>query len=1107
MKTPPRLVAILLAAACAMPPAAFAQFDLTSPTGGSITYCSSHASYPGTKAFDDGGSVDPSRWLADASQLPNAWVQYVFPSETVVAGYKVFGFSSGNNGLIRDPRDWTFEGSNDGSTWTELDTQASQTGWASLESRAFYFDNETAFTHYRFTITANNGASDYTGVLELEFYPSPNTPGVPVVSAGAATPTLATRATLNALLSLGGTSDFSFHWGVAPGVWTDSKTIEDASPVAVSADIAGLDLFRTYYWTVSAENSHGSAWAPTTNSFVSLIGSDISRPDGLIAGCDSLSPYLPANAFDDNATTDAGRWLPRATNMPNAWVEYSAAEGPYFLRAYAVTGLRSSSFATRTAKAWTLSGSTNGVDWTTLDAQGDQTTWGEGERRIFLIDPSESYSSFRFTISENNGATDYTGVQELEFFGFPNFSAPPSVASQGVAQLSSGEALLMGTLTAGFPAEVSAAWGTSPDALTQTNTLGTVYNDVFQIPATGLTPFETYYYTIFAINGEGFAEVEGAPLIFIAEGERFTWIGPNGDWEDALMWSQGERTPNLPGDQVLIDTIRTIALNDASATIGALTLSGPYAQGSVVITNATPEALLVFDNPGGAAFIDADAGGAAPYLLYPDLVLNEDVVVTGTESWPVYLRGGVSGPGRLLQQSGAHIRLAPVVDTVYENVFAAQGPTAYLHIGDSAHVTLRGTNTVSFYGNWSANSTLKSHARLVLDGGITTNLSGSTRASVTYYDIVGASLVLTNGAQLVNPSSALATYAFGSGNQFAVTGPGSTWAFNTTPFRDAGTSNRYEVANGATIENAPFNARGNSAVIRVVGDGTTWNAAGRFCIGRSSNGNQAEVSDGAIVSNCVLFVAGRYGYDDGSIGGGSDNILTISGGAKILSTRNDTLTDGAGVGITGNAGLMTFNNSLRVTGAGSTLDLGNVNFNIGYMQKAAATGGWNRVSVADSGLFTNAANLAIGRLDGDTTQSWSNSLHAASGGEVRVNNAIAVGDDRSTGNRIVMAGGLIAAKTLAVKTGNGIGAELGLDAPVPATFETSATFEAGTYVWPELAEGVRDGVGGVILTAPTIVDGGLELSPDADPALWHLVTTDTTIALYHHPPTTLMIVR
>jgi hypothetical protein len=121
-------------------------------------------------------------------------------------------------------------------------------------------------------------------------------------------------------------------------------------------------------------------------------------------------------------------------------------------------------------------------------------------------------------------------------------------------------------------------------------------------------------------------------------------------------------------------------------------------------------------------------------------------------------------------------------------------------------------------------------------------------------------------------------------------------------------------------------------------------------------------------------------------------------------------------------------------------------------------------------------------------------------------NSIDVGDARSTGNRIVMAGGRIAAKTLNVKTGNGISAVLDHTAPVPATFETRATFEAGTTVWPLLADGVHDGAGGVILTAPEIIDDGLELSPDADPA-WRLVKTPTSIALTFNEPRTVITVR
>jgi hypothetical protein len=204
---------------------------------------------------------------------------------------------------------------------------------------------------------------------------------------------------------------------------------------------------------------------------------------------------------------------------------------------------------------------------------------------------------------------------------------------------------------------------------------------------------------------------------------------------------------------------------------------------------------------------------------------------------------------------------------------------------------------------------------------------------------------------------------------------------------------------------------------------------------------------------------------------------------------------------------MTTNNTLLVTDPGSLLNCGGYNFNIGYMQYTSATGIWNRISVANHGVITNVGSLYVGRVAGTTPQSWSNSLGVASNGGVWVNNAIYVGDARSTGNRIVMAGGRISAKTLDVKAGNGIAAVLGSEAPVPAEFTTSAAFEAGTYVWPELADGVRHDVGGVILTAPAITDGGLGLAPEADPAYWRLVKTPTTISLYFRQPTTVIVIR
>ena len=121
--------------------------------------------YLGTKAFDDGSLTDfNSRWLANKSTLPNSWVQFQFnEGAKVVNAYRVYGLTSYDY-ATRDPKDFQLDGSNDGTNWTLLDSQSNQTSWGDHEARFFEFTNRTPYSYYKFTITANNGASDYTGV-------------------------------------------------------------------------------------------------------------------------------------------------------------------------------------------------------------------------------------------------------------------------------------------------------------------------------------------------------------------------------------------------------------------------------------------------------------------------------------------------------------------------------------------------------------------------------------------------------------------------------------------------------------------------------------------------------------------------------------------------------------------------------------------------------------------------------------------------------------------------------------------------------------------------------------------------------------------------------
>ena len=64
------------------------------------------------------------------------------------------------------PTAWEFQGSNDDSNWTTLDTQ-SGISWSNYQPQLFTFSNSTAYRYYRLYITASSGGM-YTQLFELE---------------------------------------------------------------------------------------------------------------------------------------------------------------------------------------------------------------------------------------------------------------------------------------------------------------------------------------------------------------------------------------------------------------------------------------------------------------------------------------------------------------------------------------------------------------------------------------------------------------------------------------------------------------------------------------------------------------------------------------------------------------------------------------------------------------------------------------------------------------------------------------------------------------------------------------------------------------------------
>lgn len=132
------------------------------------TYSGSSSSNPNegfAKPFD----CNPgSKWFSGSNSGLPQWIQYDFGSGMTQL-VKRYGVTSANDVPTRDPSAWLFQGSNDGSTWTTLDSQTNQR--FAYRSQTLYYSvgSPRDYRYYRLTVTAANGEND-TQISELGLF-------------------------------------------------------------------------------------------------------------------------------------------------------------------------------------------------------------------------------------------------------------------------------------------------------------------------------------------------------------------------------------------------------------------------------------------------------------------------------------------------------------------------------------------------------------------------------------------------------------------------------------------------------------------------------------------------------------------------------------------------------------------------------------------------------------------------------------------------------------------------------------------------------------------------------------------------------------------------
>jgi hypothetical protein len=128
-------------------------------------------------------------WLCVESHMPT-WLQYQFAAPTRVTHYEFIPWRA-DSFPNRGPSTWQFQGSNNGSSWTTLDSQSGFYPHRGVGPYLWSIAEPQAFTYYRIYITANVGANAFTGIASFRMYNSgilnknrtPSSYGVPTATA------------------------------------------------------------------------------------------------------------------------------------------------------------------------------------------------------------------------------------------------------------------------------------------------------------------------------------------------------------------------------------------------------------------------------------------------------------------------------------------------------------------------------------------------------------------------------------------------------------------------------------------------------------------------------------------------------------------------------------------------------------------------------------------------------------------------------------------------------------------------------------------------------------------------------------------------------------
>ncbi|WP_427051181.1 discoidin domain-containing protein [Paenibacillus sp. TC-CSREp1] len=431
----------------------------TSPQGVAAASTIYSASLDAWKAFDK--NTTDAGWLMQSGKWNGAWISYTFSHPTVINKYGIKGPNS--NASTDCAKSWRFEGSNDGTNWTVLDTRTNQPAWSTGEYREYVCTNKANYNTYRLVYTANYGgayvrtmAVDMFQLIEENSMPSVDlltlrlpTGGINSSDKDNEWDQYIVNSTLDGKVTAGDNNVWNYNGGAS---WTSTTNVAGSSnrtgrgangdagasgynPSAYVAaatatgfrpvmEVTILPMYRSlikyegnydkYSLNEYIKSSNNNA-IPNMTSNTSPSG--VASASSMYVG---VSTYEPWKAFNGTSSDGSDGWATENGKV-SGWLAYKFTN-PINIYKYAITSRNSAESGAHSIdsapKTWTFEGSNDGDNWVVLDTRVNVTGWNINETKNFELERKyiSNFVHYRLNISENNGWGSFTCFAELRLF-------------------------------------------------------------------------------------------------------------------------------------------------------------------------------------------------------------------------------------------------------------------------------------------------------------------------------------------------------------------------------------------------------------------------------------------------------------------------------------------------------------------------------------------------------------------------------------------------------------------------------------------------------------------------------------------------------------------